>query len=156
MLIYLAKYNIPSPGSQTFLFPLWFPLPGPPTGSHPFPLPVPPFVLPACFPAGDGGIFCIYFFDKKFGLFGPGGLIPLPFHTTHSPYVCHIPFLYILIFGYVSHTCSSVCHTWFPYSFTLLVNFSLPYPFSRTRSSYVITFCFPYPILLPVHPTCFP
>jgi hypothetical protein len=125
-----------------------------PTGSPDRVMPVPPTPSPYPFSRGGPhlfapgvGNFCIYFFDKKFGLFGLGGLtLPCP-HITRSPYVCHIPFLYILIFGYVSHTCSSVCHTWFPYSFTLLVNFSLPYPFSRTRSSYVITFCFPYVLI---------
>jgi hypothetical protein len=80
-------------------------------------------------------------------LFGPGGLIPFPFHATCSPYVCHIPPLYILIFGYVSHTCSSVCHTWFPY-LILLLDTPTCFP-SRSPYSYMLVSPTCSPVLVP-------
>ena len=152
--IYLIKYNIPFPGGQTYFgspywFPRWFslrrPLPLPRWGRRLFPQ------YPHLFAPG-WGIFCISFFDKKFGLFGRVGLpSPCP-HITRSPYVCHIPPLYILIFGYVSHTCFSVCHTClFPLSFTLLV---FPYSFSL---HYHDLFTLPlYPVLECIIWACFP
>jgi len=156
----MAKYNIKGPGSQA------------PWGKG-FPFLIP--LRPPC-----GGNKKIYTFStKRFGFMWGRGYISLPLCPTHYPYTCHIPISYILIFGYVSHTCSSVCHTWssylFPLSFTLLDTPTLSpykhnvyivvgsYLFSRTRSSYVITSCFPYPIppnelffIRLVLSTCFP
>ena len=118
-----------SPYGLPLLAPPARPLPLPRWGRRLFPR------YPHLFAPG-WGIFCISFFDKKFGLFGRGGLpSPCP-HITRSPYVCHIPSLYILIFGYVSHTCSSVCHTCKLLVYLTCFPSRYPYPFTLTCSPY--------------------
>ena len=83
---------------------------------------------------------CIYFFDKKFGFVWGRGYISLPLYPTRYLYICHIPCLYILIFGYVCHTCSSyLSHLPVLPTCSLYPIRLLPFP--------------PYPIYLPVPPT---
>ena len=106
-------------------------------------------------PCGGGGSPftppCIYFFDKKFGFVWGRGYISPPCSPTRYLYICHILCLYILIFGYVCHTCSSyLSHlACFPYPIFLpyspITLFALPH--SPTCSLYL----FP---LLPYSPTC--
>jgi len=104
-------------------------------------------------PCGGGGIPlrppCIYFFDKKFGFVWGRGYISSPHHPTRYLYICHIPYLYILIFGYVYHTCSSYLSHLTPFAYLIFLPYHPNYP---VRLPYSPT-CSLYPIYL--IPNCF-
>ncbi len=106
--IYLTKYNIPFPLSQAFLFPLWFPLPVPPTG-YPYLLPLrghchcPDGVgvyfhgIPIYLPRG-GGYFVYPFSIKSLACCGGVGYRPPALILPISPtFVTYHPYIYLYL-----------------------------------------------------------